>query len=185
MIARKVAESNMQNGYSLLAKDADSVKLFLKTNSIADDTITSSQVFVEEIYKYDSNNNSGPREFNLRQEIVVQSKDVRAIDVLSKNVSELAQKGVFLMGNHLEYFVSNLPELRVSLLGDAVKDAKARAVEIAKAGGQSVGALKSASSGVVQVLAPNSIEVTDYGSYDTQSIEKDVMVTARATFFVR
>jgi hypothetical protein len=169
----------------LLAKDLESVKNFLKTNGVQDDAITISQVFVEEIYKYDPNGANGPREFNLRQEVVVQSKDVKGIDVLSKNITELASKGVFLQGNQLEYFVSNLPELRVSLLGDAVKDAKARAVEIAKAGGQSVGALKAASSGVVQVLAPNSIEVTDYGSYDTQSIEKDVMVTARATFFVR
>jgi hypothetical protein len=48
-----------------------------------------------------------------------------------------------------------------------------------------VGRLKSASSGVVQVLAPNSIDVSDYGSYDLQTIDKEVMLTARAVFFVR
>ncbi len=183
-IIRKVPESNLQGGYPLLARDLGLVQAFLKTNAITDDQVTVSQVFVEEVYKYNQND-GGPREFNLRQEVTVQSKDVHGIDALSKNITELSSKGVFLQWNSLEYFVSNLPELRVSLLGDAVKDAHARAVEIAKAGGQSVGSLKSASSGVVQVLAPNSIEVTDYGSYDTQSLEKDVMVTARATFFVR
>ena len=183
-VVRKVTESSMQGGYPLLAKDIDSVKTFLKSHSVADDAVTVSQVYVEEQYKYGSDQ-SGPREFNLRQEIVIESKDVAAIDALSKNLSEVVAKGIFIQGNYLEFYVSNLPDLRVSLLGAAVTDAKARAVEIAKAGGKSVGGLKSASSGVVQVLAPNSIEITDYGSYDTQSIEKDVMVTARATFFVR
>ena len=84
-----------------------------------------------------------------------------------------------------EYYVSTLPQLRVSLVGQAVKDAKARAVEMANSGDSSVGALKSAASGVVQVLAPNSTSVEDYGSYDTSTIQKQVMVTARAVFYVK
>jgi hypothetical protein len=79
----------------------------------------------------------------------------------------------------------DLPELRVSLLGEALKDARARATEIAKSANTKVGALKSAASGVVQVSAPNSIDVSDYGNYDTSSMDKDVMVTVRATFLVQ
>jgi hypothetical protein len=70
-------------------------------------------------------------------------------------------------------------------LGEAITDAKARAEEIAKSGGAKVGKLMSASSGVVQVLAPNSTNVEDYGSYDTSTIQKEVSVTARASFGVR
>ena len=73
----------------------------------------------------------------------------------------------------------------MALIGKAVTDAKARATEIAKSVGQSVGRLQSASSGVVQVMAPNSTDVADYGSYDTSTIDKQVMVTAKATFVVR
>lgn len=184
-ISRKVSEFGIKDGYPLLAANLESVKSFLNTHNITDDSVTVSQVFVEEIYSYNQNGESTPRQFNLRQEITVQSKDVYGIDALSKNISELAGKGVFVSANYLEFYVSNLPDLRVSLLSDAVTDAKARAVEIAKAGGRRVGALKSASSGVVQVLAPNSVDISDYGAYDTQSIEKEVMVTARAAFFVR
>jgi uncharacterized protein len=183
-VARKAFESNLAAGYPALQKDLDATLTFLKSNGITEDAITTSPVYTEEIYKYDGNQ-SGPREYTLRQEITVESDNVSQVDVLSKRINELAVKNVFIQWNTVEYYVSNLPELRVSLLGDAIKDAKARASEIAKAGGQRVGALKAASSGVVQVLAPNSIEVTDYGSYDTQSIEKEVMVTARGTFFVR
>ena len=84
-----------------------------------------------------------------------------------------------------EYYVSGLPTLRVSLIGKAVIDARARADSIAKSTGQSVGKLKGASSGVVQVLQQNSNDVSDYGQYDTSTINKDVMVSVRATFTVK
>jgi hypothetical protein len=35
---------------------------------------------------------------------------------------------------------------------------------------------------VVQVLPVNSVDVSDYGSYDTQNIEKEISVTVRAAF---
>jgi len=72
--------------------------------------------------------------------------------------------------------------LRVSLLSDAIKDAQARAAKMAEATGRKVGDLKSAASGVVQVLSSNSLEVSDYGTYDTSKINKNVMVTVRAAF---
>lgn len=182
-ISRKVTEAGVPLGYKELDRDLEAVKEFLKANGVTDEELTTMPVALEEIYRYDGN--TGPREFNLRQNIVVLSSNVTVIDALAKRVSEVTSKGILVSNNWLEFYVTNLPELRISLLGDAVKDARARAEEIAIAGEQRVGSLKSASSGVVQVLSPNSIEVADYGQYDTQSIEKDVFVTVRATFFVR
>jgi hypothetical protein len=75
--------------------------------------------------------------------------------------------------------------LRVSLLGEAVKDAEARAKIIAQSGHRNLGVLTTASMGVVQVLTPNSTDVSDYGSYDTSSQNKEVMITVRATFKVK
>lgn len=181
-VSRTVYESGLQAGYAGIAHDTTAVQEFLKSHSITNG-VTVSPAVANEIYQY--NGSSGPRQFTITQSIVVQSKDVKGIDALSKNVAPLTGQGIFLSGNYLEFYVSNLPELRVSLLGAAIKDAKARATEIAKAGGQSVGRLKSASSGVVQVLAPNSVDISDYGQYDTQSMEKDVMVSVRATFSTR
>jgi hypothetical protein len=36
--------------------------------------------------------------------------------------------------------------------------------------------------GVVQVMPVGAIEISDYGSYDTSGIEKEVMTTVKATF---
>ena len=73
----------------------------------------------------------------------------------------------------------------MSLLGKAVKDAKARALSIAENSGAGVGSLESVSGGIVQVLAPNSTDISDYGSYDTSTIEKDIMVTVKAEFGIK
>ena len=35
------------------------------------------------------------------------------------------------------------------------------------------------------VMAPNSVDVSDYGQYDTSNVNKEVMVTVRASFAVR
>lgn len=182
-ISRSVYESNVQSGYAMLARDLESVKQFLSLNGIAETDYTLTPVFTDEIYKY--NQTDGPREFNLRQHITIQSSDIEKITALSKNVQALINKGVLINVSSPEYYYSKLNELRVSLLSDAIKDAQARAAQIAQSSGQKVGKLKSAASGVVQVLAPNSIEVSDYGQYDTSSIDKDVMVTVRATFLVK
>jgi uncharacterized protein len=180
-VTRTVGEEGINQGYARVTKDTEAAMQFLKANGVTDASVTTQPQVMDEMYRGDGY----PRQFNIRQTIVVQGKDVALIDSLSKRVSELSAKDIFVTANWIEFYVSNLPELRVQLLANAIRDAKARAEQIAGAGGQSVGALKSASSGVVQVLAPNSIDVSDYGQYDTQSKEKEVMVTARATFFVR
>ncbi len=134
---------------------------------------------------YDYNNSGAPKRYTLQQTVTVDSTDVQKITNASKNAQELINQGVLISINPVQYYYSGLAEARVNLLGEAIKDAKARAGEIAKSNGQRVGKLKTASSGVVQVLSPNSVEVSDYGSYDTSTIEKDVMVTVRASFIVR
>jgi hypothetical protein len=75
-----------------------------------------------------------------------------------------------------------LPELRINLLADAVKDAKARAQKIADGTGKKIGTIKTANMGVVQVLPVNSTDVSDYGTYDTGTIEKEVMITVTVLF---
>ena len=119
------------------------------------------------------------------QNIEVQSDEVKKIDALAKNTMELIKKGVLFTTNSLEFYYSKLPEVRVELLDSAVADAKARANKLAEAGGKKIGVLKSASSGVVQVMAPNSVEVSDYGMYDTSKINKEVMVTVKASFEIK
>jgi hypothetical protein len=181
--SRTVTETGLKAGYVTMASDLAAVKQFLKDRGIADSDIIVSPVSVEYVYPY--NGEYKPeKEYTLRQGVEISSNDVNKIAEMSKNVQPLVDKGVFFMSYSVEFYYSKLADLRVSLLSAALKDAKARATSLAEASDTEVGGLKSASSGVVQVLSANSTEVSDYGSYDTSKIEKQVMVTVKATFMV-
>ncbi|MEI6581228.1 MAG: SIMPL domain-containing protein [bacterium] len=182
-ITRSTRQSTIKDGYTKLDSDLKEVKSFLATNGIPIESIDISPIFMNEVYEQ---NPGVDKKYNLIQNIEVQSSDVQKISDLSKNISTLIiDKGVLFSTNSLEYYYSKLPEARVELLAKAVDDAKARAEQLAKAGGKKIGVMKSASSGVVQVMAPNSVEVSDYGMYDTSKIDKEIMVTVKASFEVK
>lgn len=181
-ITQKAKASSIKDGYAKLDTDLKATKDFLTTNGIPAESVTVSPVFMNEIW---DNNNQIDKNYNLVQNIEVQSSDIQKIDALAKNTNALINKGILFSTNSLEFFYSKLPEARIELLASAVQDAKARAKQLASAGGKTIGVLKSASSGVVQVMSANSVEVSDYGMYDTSKIEKEIMVTVKASFEIK
>ena len=178
-ISRQIKLSTVKDGYAKLDNDLKEVRSFLTSNGIPEADIDVSPVFMNEIY---DNNYQPEKNYNLVQNIEVQSADVEKIDNLAKNTSALIGKGIIFSTSGLEFYYSKLPEVRIELLDSAIADAKARADKLAKAGDKKLGSLKSASIGVVQVLSPNSAQVSDYGTYDTSKIEKEIMVTVKASF---
>ena len=182
-ITRPVTASTMGTGYTRMDSDLKAVKGFLTENDITPESIDVSPIFMNEVY---DQNQGMDKRYNLVQNITVQSDDVNKVNALAKNTNSLIiDKGVLFSTNSLEFYYSKLPEARVDLLAAAVDDAKARVGQLAKAGGRKIGSLQSASSGVVQVMSPNSREVSDYGTYDTSSIDKEIMVTVKATFAIK
>ena len=181
-ISRDVLASSLQQGYVQLASDLDAAEAFFAARGVATSTLVVSPIFMNQVYK---SNDNAPLEYTLRQTIELDSSDVSGVTAMAKDTQALIAKGVFFSTESLQYFYSGLADLRVSLLGDALKDARARAAEIATSGGSAVGDLKSASSGVVQVLPPNSVDISDYGNYDTSTVDKEVMVTVHAAFSLR
>jgi uncharacterized protein len=176
---RTVGMNELKSGYSQMKADQDKVESFLTKKGIGKDAVNISAVFVEEPNRY---NPQGPQTYSLRQTVEVKSSEVVKISDLAKNLQEIIDQGIIFSTQSLEYTYSKLPELRVSMLEDAVKDAKARAEKIASSTGKSLGSAKSATQGVVQLLPPESNDVSDYGAYDSQSIEKDAMVTVKLNF---
>jgi len=161
--------------------DADLVlvKQFYTDNKIDPATLVISPVLMNEVYEQ---NAGSDKKYTLQQTIELNSKDIAGITALAKNTQSLIQKGVIFSTQTLQYSYSKLADLRVSLLSTAVADARARGDELVRGTGKAIGKLKNASSGVVQVLSLNSTDISDYGSYDTSSIEKTVMVTVKASF---
>jgi hypothetical protein len=183
--SRTVSESGLSNGYVSMKRDEDKIKAFLVSKGLAETEFTILPISLSERYDYSPDAASKPKQYDLRQEVKIESSDTAKITTLASASGELINQGVFYQSYGVQYFYSKLSEARIQLMEDAIKDAKVRADEIAKGAGSRVGKILTASSGVVQVLAPNSLDVSDYGSYDTSTPEKEIMVTVRATFKVK
>jgi uncharacterized protein len=116
-------------------------------------------------------------------DIMVETDKVTLVqDVTSRISAEAADQNISLRVNTVEYFYNGLKDLRVTLLNEATANAKLRAEEIAKSSGSTLGKLTDASTGVFQVTQKNSVDVSDYGTYDTSTIEKKVTAIVRTSF---
>lgn len=186
-LERSVQRKDLALGYTQIAQDVDAVKKFLASEGIKEEDISVNPVNTYSDWS-ENNGNSIPfneRRMTLSQSLAIRSGEVDKVTDLTKNIQTLVSGGVFFNGNNVEYYYSELSEARVALLTEATKDARERAEAMIAGNGGHAGDLVSASSGVVQVLSKGSVEVSDYGSYDTSTKEKEIMVTVRATFKIR
>jgi hypothetical protein len=181
--SRTVLASNLKAGYAQMKSDEAIVSKFLKDSGITDSEMTISSISMQKQYYY--NDSKAPDEYMLLQNVMVQSSDIVKIQNISKNIQAVIDQGVIFSSYSPEYYYSKLPEMRISLLPEAMKDAQNRAESIAQSTGKKVGSLKSASMGVVQVMQPNSVDISDYGNYDTSTVEKEIMITVKASFLLK
>ena len=181
---RGAAEGATGPAVAQVGHDAKAISAYLVAEGVPASAITLGPVRTNQDYSNYKQDSSAPNRYIVTQDVSIASTSPQLIQQLAQDTSALASQGISFTTQDPQYYLSTLPALRVSLMSDAVKDAKDRADQIVKTTGQSVGRLQSASSGVVQVLAGNSTDISDYGSYDTSTINKNVMVTVHATFFV-
>lgn len=129
---------------------------------------------------------SGAFSYSLVQTIIVESEDVSKVRDLSLNApNALSLLGIQVQTVSVDFFYTKLATIRAEMLEEASKNAKERAEAIAKSTGNKVGNVKSASQGVFQVTQKNSTEVSDYGSYDTSTVDKKITAIVRASFEVK
>ena len=119
-----------------------------------------------------------------RQTIRIGSWDVERISRIAGQSGALIGQGVPLTINEPAYTYTKLAEKRVDMLAKATRDARNRAVAIARQAGSGIGAITNADTGTFQITVPNSTDVTDYGSYDTRTIDKDITAVMAVTFRV-
>lgn len=122
-------------------------------------------------------------EFN--QIIKVTSNNIPLIKATSLDIEQLLSQDVDVASNPPAYFYSKLADLKVKLLNQASEDAKKRAKAMLKSTGSHLGQVKAIKAGVFQITAPNSTDVSDYGYYDTSTIDKKVTAVTQITFRIK
>lgn len=162
------------------------VREYLRANRVPDDAVRLNNVTSEEVREYSPEGRYTGRisGYQVNQSFEVRSSNVKDIAELSNRATELIKEGIPLSSFPPEYLYTKLADLRIEMLGEASKDARQRAEKIAESAGVKIGALRNARMGVFQVTARNSTDVSDYGFYDTSSLEKDITSVVSLSFAV-
>lgn len=174
----------MQDGYREISKYMTRIKEYFSEAELPDSIITFSSISSYSINEYDHNGRDTGRilGYNVTQSFEIKSNHVERITDISRSITDLMQEGIPLNSFPPRYIYTRLAEMRIEMLADATRDAKLRAEKIASGTGQKVGTVKEARMGVFQVTPRHSTAVSDYGMYDTSTIEKDITAVVRVSF---
>mgnify|MGYP000524836900 CR=1 FL=1 len=123
--------------------------------------------------------------YTLERRFSYTSSDVARIGEIARASVDLLRLGVDMQSWSPEYYVSAIDDVKLELLSKATANAMERAERLAESSGVKVGRLRSASQGVFQITPPNSTDVSDYGMYDTRTIDKTAKAVVTATYAIR
>lgn len=174
--------------YAAIKEDEQTIKSYLKTKGLPDSSIVFSSIDVMKNYqnKYAENGTMTGSVFNgytLTAEVKVDSKNIELVEKISREVTELLQKGIEFNSQKPSFYYTKLNELKIDLLAKASADAKVRAETIAKNSGAGIGNIKKAAMGVFQITGKNDNEEYAYGgSFNTSSKQKTASITIRVEY---
>jgi hypothetical protein len=164
---------------------AAGVSLFLRDNGIAEQEVTVAPIQTETLYEQTSNGPGAVTGYKLTRSFEVRSSRVKQVAAAVEATSALLQRGIPLAAQPIQYVFTKLGDLRPRLVSQATQDALVRARALVETTGGRIGRLRSVDVGVFQVTAPNSTQVSDYGVYDTSTLDKDVIAVVNASFALR
>ncbi|MBN2461942.1 MAG: SIMPL domain-containing protein [Candidatus Cloacimonetes bacterium] len=120
--------------------------------------------------------------YNFEQNIYIVSHELDRIESIAIDPEPFTSRSIAFEYSSIQYFSSQLPEIKKELLGMATLDARKRAEEIVRSTDTSLGKMLSARAGVFQITEPYSTEVSGYGIYQTSTRRKMIRVTVTAEF---
>jgi hypothetical protein len=151
---------------------------FLHSSGVLDSELSLQPVTAETI----QNDTGEVTAYKLTRNVEVRSARVTELANVVERSSGLLEQGIPITSQPLQYVYTKLASLRPALLAKATTDALNRAKVLVGATGGHLGKLRGVNVGVFQVTSPNSTEVSDYGVYDTSTVEKDVTAVVNVTF---
>ena len=145
----------------------------------------SSRSYYEDVDLGDGRSTREFKGYLASQSLVITTRDIQKINKSASAIYLLDEKGISIQ-QQPEYLVSNLEDIKMSLIANATKNAHSRANEFAKVGGVSVGTMRSASQGAFYILPESgSDEDSDYGgAYDKTTINKIARVVVTINYAI-
>ncbi len=117
---------------------------------------------------------------------MVTTSKVEKIQQAREHVDELVKKGIVVTNDQLDFFFTNLNQIKPEMLDQATQNAKQAAQGFAKSMDVEVGKLKSANQGVFSIDNPigSSGADNDYGGGSQSSLVKKVRVVTQVEFYI-
>lgn len=181
----------LEKAYAGLEKDKEIVLNYLHSMGVKDEAIVFNAVRTDQerrnIYsadgKYMGDEFLG---YTLRQSVQIESQEVEKIEEVSREITQLLNKGLQFYSNPPRYYYTQLEDLKIELVSAATENARQRAEKIAGNSKSELDELKSAKMGIFQITGQHSNE--DYswgGAFNTSSKEKTASITMKLDYSVK
>lgn len=178
---------DLEQAYAALNEDKETVRAYLTEKGIKEENFifNSVQTIEQTEAQYQNGNYIGNvfKGYELIQSVKIESTNVEMIENVSREITELLNKGVQFNSTPPRYYYTKLSDLKIEMISKATEDARVRAEKIAEHSGGNLGELKSADLGVFQITGQNSGE--DYswgGTYNTADKKKTASITMRLEY---
>lgn len=166
-------------GYIDLNKKAEVLRKHLKSlgfneNNFEDVNISQDNVFRTETIRENNKNITKQvfSHYSFTYSMRVRTKDVRLVEKNVLKIFALATKGYDVNVSSPEYYISNPEQYKLQLVDEASASAAERARTASAKSGSTLGPLMKARQGVIQITSPASNDTSDYGVYNTSTVEK-------------
>lgn len=187
-----VLDGDMQKAYATLKSQNMIVRRFLKEQGVDDKEMDFKNISTLPLSEWEYDPAVGRsrdvfKGYQATQKIRIQSKNVDKIEKVIRAISELYDQNINLNSEQPEYYYTKLSDLKLEMLAEASKNAHDRAETVARNSNGKLGGLKTATTGVFQITAPNSAEDSYEwgGAFNTSSREKHVSINMRHTYYVK
>ncbi len=186
--------STITDAYTRIHSEVGKVDDYLRSQGIPQDEtftlpITTVTLHPPQASNSDTNDPSVSRPvlgYRLTQGIEVRSHNVEGVDRVARSSTELVTSGIPVSSDPPQFLYTKMDTLKLEMLNEAAKDAHNRATGIAANCGSSLGNLKTARMGVLQIEALSATDgASDTGANDTTSLDKKVTAIVKADFSLR
>ena len=151
-------------------------------------SISCDEIYKTEYYTDENNKKASKLVFDyydLTYSVRIRTANVKLVENNVLKVNDLTSKGFEVTVSAPQYFISNPERYKLELVNSASASAAERARTAAQHSGSKLGALMIARQGVIQITAPASNETSDYGIYDTGSVQKVMRLVMTMKFSLK
>jgi uncharacterized protein len=182
-ITVKGEDGELPGAFAILDLGQARVVEFLQERGFTEAEVDAGPIATETHYERDAKGNATRvvTQYALERVFTVTTSRVEEVARAAGEVTRFLREGVQVVSARPEFTYSRAGDLRVQILGEATKDARRRADEMARNAGCRVVDVRGVQSGIIQITRPNSTDVSSYGIYDTSTIEKDISVVVTLT----